>query len=242
MPPNSLKRALDILLALTVLAVGMPLWALIALCIKLTSRGPVLFCNVVIGYQEKPFLYYKFRTMKHHNSPDGTCPYPRPCFLSPQCIPFRSMAHSNCNGRHHQFLEQFVHEGKGKRVTSEKPSQEPLYKTDNGPQITSIGKWLRRSSLDEIPQMINVLRGEMSVVGPRPPIWYEYLMYGEQEKQRLAVKPGLTGWYQVLARNQVPFEEMVRLDLEYIEKQSLGLDLWIIRKTVRVVLRGEGAE
>jgi len=235
-----LKRFLDILLALTVLVLGLPLWILIAFCIKLTSRGPVLFCNIVVGCQEKPFLYYKFRTMTYHNDPDGTCP--ETCFLFPRCISFRSIAHCNCNAPHRQFLEQFVHKGEGKRATSENPSQEPLYKTNNGPQITSIGKWLRKSSLDEIPQMLNVLRGEMSVVGPRPPIWYEYLMYGEKEKQRLAVLPGLTGWYQVQARNRVPFAEMVRLDMEYIEKRSLGLDLWIVLKTMGVVVRGEGAE
>lgn len=116
-----------------------------------------------------------------------------------------------------------------------------VYKLIHDPRVTPFGRFLRKSSLDEIPQMFDVLRGEMSLGGPRPPIWYEYEMYGDWEKQRLAVKPGITGLYQVTARNRVPFQEMARIDLDYIRRRSLSLDLWIILKTVEVVVRGDGA-
>lgn len=209
---DGVKRALDILISSFVLVLLMPLWLLFALIIKCTSRGPVLFRNTVVGQYGKPFTYYKFRTMVHNGS----------------------------DAAHRKFLEKFVR-GEEESQIAASPEGKKVYKLINDPRVTPFGRFLRKSSLDEIPQMINVLRGEMSLVGPRPPVLYEYEFYGEWEKQRLAVKPGITGLYQVTARSQVPFQEMVRIDLDYIQRRSLRLDLWIILKTLVVMVRGDGA-
>jgi lipopolysaccharide/colanic/teichoic acid biosynthesis glycosyltransferase len=115
------------------------------------------------------------------------------------------------------------------------------YKVRNDPRVTAVGTFLRRTSLDEVPQLLNVLRGEMSLVGPRPPIEFEYDLYDEGAKRRLAVKPGITGLYQVSARSRVPFSEMLRLDLEYIERRSIWLDLQIVLRTPLVMISGRGA-
>jgi lipopolysaccharide/colanic/teichoic acid biosynthesis glycosyltransferase len=117
----------------------------------------------------------------------------------------------------------------------------PLFKLRNDPRVTRVGYYLRRASLDELPQLINVLRGEMSLVGPRPPLARELAGYEAVQRERLRVLPGLTGLWQVSGRSNLPFEDMVRLDLEYIERRSFGLDLWILARTVPCVLRGEGA-
>jgi lipopolysaccharide/colanic/teichoic acid biosynthesis glycosyltransferase len=115
------------------------------------------------------------------------------------------------------------------------------FKVRDDPRVTRLGKLLRRTSLDEVPQLINVLKGDMSVVGPRPPIEYEYELYDERAKQRLAVKPGITGLYQVTARSRVPFSKMLELDLEYIQKRSLWLDLSIMVRTPLAMIVGRGA-
>jgi len=109
------------------------------------------------------------------------------------------------------------------------------------PRITRVGRWLRKSSLDELPQLWNVLRGEMSMVGPRPPLPYEVECYQPWQMGRLAVRPGLTGYWQVLGRGQVTFDDMCRMDLSYIEKRSLSLDLWILLKTPLAVVSRRGA-
>jgi lipopolysaccharide/colanic/teichoic acid biosynthesis glycosyltransferase len=145
---------------------------------------------------------------------------------------FRSMVAGD--DRHHkEWLRDFV--------TKDAPYRDGVYKVEADPRVTSVGRVLRRLSLDEVPQLINVLRGEMSLVGPRPPIPFEYELYDERARQRLAVKPGITGLYQVTARSQVPFSRMLTLDLEYIERRSLGLDVAIMVRTVGVVLAGRGA-
>ena len=115
------------------------------------------------------------------------------------------------------------------------------YKVRNDPRITAIGWLLRRTSLDEIPQLINVLKGNMSIVGPRPPLEFEYALYDEHARRRLAVRPGITGLYQVTGRSRVPFSRMVELDLEYIERRSLWLDLSIMLRTPIVMITGRGA-
>jgi lipopolysaccharide/colanic/teichoic acid biosynthesis glycosyltransferase len=116
----------------------------------------------------------------------------------------------------------------------------PLYgKVPNDRRITRLGRWLRRWSLDELPQLFNVLKGEMSIVGPRPPIPYEVAHYSSWHRKRLDVKPGITGLWQVSGRNRLPFERMVELDLYYIERWSLWLDIKILLKTIPAVLRGE---
>ena len=119
-------------------------------------------------------------------------------------------------------------------------AEKPAYKLPSDPRITRAGRWLRRMSLDEVPQLLNVLLSDMSIVGPRPPIPYEVEAYDLWHRKRLDMKPGLTGLWQVSGRNRLPFEEMVRLDLFYIENWSLLLDLKIILRTVFVILGGEG--
>ena len=119
-------------------------------------------------------------------------------------------------------------------------AEKPTYKLSADPRITRAGRWLSRMSLDEVPQLLNVVLGDMSIVGPRPPIPYEVEAYELWHRKRLDMKPGLTGLWQVSGRNRLPFEEMVRLDLFYIENWSLLLDLKIIMRTAFVVLGGEG--
>jgi lipopolysaccharide/colanic/teichoic acid biosynthesis glycosyltransferase len=117
----------------------------------------------------------------------------------------------------------------------------PLFKMRDDPRITRVGRWLRRTSLDEVPQLLNILAGSMSLVGPRPPLPRELAGYGEVQRQRLRVLPGLTGLWQVSGRSNLPFEEMVQLDLRYIERRSLLFDVMIILKTVPCVLLAKGA-
>ena len=190
-----------------------PLWLAIAVAIKLTSSGPVFFTRTVVGRNGKRFTYYKFRTMRHGND----------------------------DSVHRAFLQHYVTENKPYRVQRDlvTGAERPVFKVVHDPRVTAVGRLLRRWSLDEIPQLLNVLRGEMSLVGPRPPIEFEYQLYDEATKARLAVLPGLTGLAQVRGRGRLSFAEMVVLDLQYIQRQSLLLDLQIILTTVRVLFRGE---
>jgi exopolysaccharide biosynthesis polyprenyl glycosylphosphotransferase len=117
----------------------------------------------------------------------------------------------------------------------------PLFKLQHDPRITRVGRWLRATSLDELPQLINVLRGEMSLVGPRPALPYEVELYDDQVRRRLEVLPGITGLAQVCSRGRGTLSEYTRYDLEYVERRSLWLDLWILARTIPAVLRREGA-
>jgi exopolysaccharide biosynthesis polyprenyl glycosylphosphotransferase len=207
----AIKRAIDIGSSLFVLVFGIPFYALIAVLIKLTSEGPVLFAQERIGQDGKPFKFYKFRTMVLNNDDEV----------------------------HRQFAVNFI---KGTVMNEVHPSNgQNVYKIVKDPRVTPIGKFLRRTSLDELPQFINVLKGEMSLVGPRPPLNYEIAHYKEWHKKRLFAKPGLTGLWQVSGRSTVPFEEMVALDLYYIENWSLLFDLKIILRTIPVMFFGFGA-
>jgi len=183
---------------------------LIAILIKLTTEGPVLFVQDRVGKDEVPFKLYKFRTMGVGNSDD----------------------------EHRHFTESFIKGNVSAR--NEDGNGRTLFKLTVDPRVTSIGKFLRRTSLDELPQFINVFKGEMSLVGPRPPLTYELEHYQEWHKGRLAAKPGLTGLWQVSGRSTVPFEEMVHLDLLYIRNWSLLLDVKIILRTIPVMLFGLG--
>ncbi len=195
----TLKRAMDISIAGCVLLLGSPLWLLIALAIKLDSRGPVLFKQERLGYQGWPFTLYKFRSMHKRADKDLGQLQPR----------------SDVSG--------------------------PMFKLKDDPRRTRIGKLLRKTSLDEIPQLLNVLKGEMSLVGPRPPLASEVTQYEEWEKGRLEVRPGMTGLWQVRGRSELDFDEMVLLDLFYIENWSLRLDLQILLQTIPAVLFSRGA-
>jgi lipopolysaccharide/colanic/teichoic acid biosynthesis glycosyltransferase len=204
------KRALDVAVVLIVLIVGLPIWLLLALLIKLTSPGPVFYRGTVVGRGGAPFRYFKFRTMIAGGD----------------------------NTAHKQWLEQFV---KQDAAFAEDESGKKVFKVVNDPRITSVGRILRKLSLDEVPQMLNVLTGDMSLVGPRPPVPYEYQHYDDYARQRLSVPPGITGLYQVTARSQVGFSGMVAIDLDYIRRRSLWLDLQIMLKTPLVMLLGKGA-
>ena len=205
------KRMVDLVSSVTAVVVFAPLFLLIALLVKLLSPGPVLFKQIRAGKDGRPFTFYKFRTMRHDI--DDTI--------------------------HREYATSFIG-GKELRLRDEKADKK-IYKMPDDPRVTSVGKILRRTSLDEMPQVFNVLKGDMSVVGPRPPIAYELTVYKEWHKRRLRTKPGITGLWQVSGRSSVPFHDMVLLDLYYINRWSLLLDFEIIVKTIPVILSGKGA-
>jgi lipopolysaccharide/colanic/teichoic acid biosynthesis glycosyltransferase len=202
------KRCFDIALSISLLIGLLPLWLLLALLVRLDSRGPILFVNQVVGKNGVGFPLYKFRSMRW--------------------LPLST-------DEHHDILRN-VQQGTPTRTLDGKP----VFKTAlvDEWRITKVGRWLRSTSLDEVPQLWNVLRGQMSIVGPRPSLPVEVSLYQDWQKQRLLVTPGLTGLYQVTARHRVPIEEMVRIDLEYIRRQSFLLDAEIMLKTPRAMLSG----
>jgi exopolysaccharide biosynthesis polyprenyl glycosylphosphotransferase len=203
-----LKRACDVVLGVFALVVLAPLWSVVALLIKLDSRGPVFYRQERVGMDGRIFLFLKFRTML-----------------------------TGADDREHrEYQRRYI---EGRPDTNLGDSRRPVYKLHQDPRVTRTGRWLRRTSLDELPQLLNVLRGDMSVVGPRPPIPYEVESYALWHRKRLDMKPGMTGLWQVSGRNRLSFDEMVRLDLFYIENWSLWLDLKIMLRTLPVLLRGE---
>jgi exopolysaccharide biosynthesis polyprenyl glycosylphosphotransferase len=204
-----LKRTFDLIFATLAILLLLPLWLLIALFIKLDSKGPVFYTQERVGMDGRLFLLYKFRTMQ-----------------------------ANADAElHREYQRAFI---AGRAEANLGNETKPTYKLLADPRITRIGRILRRTSLDEVPQLLNVFAGDMSLVGPRPPIPYEVEAYELWHRKRLDMKPGLTGLWQVSGRNRLPFEEMVRLDLYYIENWSLLLDLEIILRTGFVMLAGEG--
>ena len=204
-----LKRTSDLIISALAIALLLPLWLLIALLIKLDSKGPVFYTQERVGMDGRLFLLYKFRTMVVNADAE----------------------------LHREYQRAFI---AGRAEANLGNEQKPTYKLLSDPRITTIGRLLRKTSLDEVPQLLNVLLGDMSVVGPRPPIPYEVEAYELWHRKRLDMKPGLTGLWQVSGRNRLPFEEMVRLDLFYIENWSLLLDLKIILRTTFVMLGREG--
>jgi lipopolysaccharide/colanic/teichoic acid biosynthesis glycosyltransferase len=149
---------------------------------------------------------------------------------------FRTMKDGGDNDEHQRWIRSFV---RSDQPYTRDDAGLPVYKMTNDPRVTRVGRWLRRVSLDEMPQLLNVLRGEMNVVGPRPPVLYEYGLYGPRERMRVAVKPGITGLYQVRRRGRASFNEMLELDLEYVKRRSLRLDLQIMLRTPKAILHGE---
>jgi exopolysaccharide biosynthesis polyprenyl glycosylphosphotransferase len=206
------KRAMDIVGSSMALLFASPLFFAIAIAIKLTSKGPIFFRQERVGQHGRTFMFLKFRSMYVNND----AAVHKEWFTK-----FRS-------GQ----AERHPTNGKGKGS----------FKMTNDPRVTRVGKLLRRTSLDEIPQFINVLRGEMSLVGPRPPIPYEVEDYLAWHRGRiLEAKPGLTGLWQVNGRSRVTFDEMVRLDLQYARTWSIWLDIKILLKTPKAVIMGDGA-
>ncbi len=210
--PRAIKRAIDIVGSGVLLLFLSPLLAAIALAIKLTSKGPVLFRQERLGQFGASFKCLKFRTMNENNDPKI----------------------------HREYIQRFI---AGQSGAEDAEHGKPVvYKLTNDPRVTTVGKFLRKTSLDEFPQFWNVLRGEMSLVGPRPPVPYEFEAYDIWHRRRvLELQPGVTGLWQVSGRSRMCFDDMVRLDLRYSQSWSLWLDLKVLIATPRAVLGGEGA-
>ena len=196
---RALKRALDVAIAAFGLLVLAPLFAAVALAIRLDSPGPVLFRQKRVGADEKTFICFMFRSMR----------------ADAENLQESLEAHNEAEGA--------------------------VFKMRRDPRVTRVGGHLRRWSIDELPQMFNVLKGEMSLVGPRPLPVRDFLRMEEEDKRRLGAVPGMTGYWQISGRSNLSFEDMVRLDLYYMENWSLSFDLKIILKTLGAVLRREGA-
>lgn len=193
-----LKRAMDVLGGIVGLVLGLPVWMFAAIVVKVDDGGRVLFKQVRIGKDGRPFEMLKFRTM----CADAEV---RKADLVP---------HNQMTG--------------------------PVFKMYNDPRVTRLGRFLRKYSIDEVPQFWNVIRGEMSLVGPRPALPSEVNQYQPWQRERLCVKPGLTCLWQVNGRNEADFNEWMQLDLEYIHRSSFTLDCVILLKTIPAVLRGTG--
>ncbi len=206
------KRAIDIIGSVTAMVVFAPLFLPIAAAVKLTSKGPVFFRQERVGQYGKCFYMLKFRSMYVNND----------------------------SAEHQRFVTELIRDRIGQEPGQE--ADEGVYKLQNDSRITRIGKFLRRSSLDELPQFLNVLSGEMSLVGPRPAVRYEVDAYETWHRNRvLEAKPGITGLWQVIGRSRVKFDEMVRMDLRYAMSWTPWLDLKILLMTPRAVIQGKGA-
>ncbi|MGE0822312.1 MAG: sugar transferase [Candidatus Binatia bacterium] len=213
------KRLIDVILATVLLIVLFPLLVTIAILIKLDSRGPVLFVQERVGARrrnEGRRFVWEVRTFPFYK--------------------FRSMIQDADQSIHEAYIKAFV---SGQVKTTDDPKAR--FKLTNDPRVTRVGRFLRKTSLDELPQLLNVLRGEMSLVGPRPVPPYEVAGYQARHLERLAALPGITGLWQVKGRCQVPFEEMVQLDISYIHTQSLWLDLKLLFLTIPTVVSRRGA-
>lgn len=209
-----IKRIVDIIGSIVFLIISSPLFLMISLCIKVTSAGPILFRQERVGQSEKKFTFLKFRTM--YNDSDPTI--------------------------HEEYIKQLIHEQKTYSVKNGDKVHTAIYKIDDDPRVTPLGRILRKTSLDELPQFINVLTGQMSLVGPRPPIPYELQNYDIWHRRRIfGIKPGITGLWQVRGRSTTTFDEMVRMDIRYIRDWSLWFDMKILFRTPWVVLTGKGA-
>lgn len=213
------KRALDLVLATLALAALAPLLLLLALLIRLDSPGPVLFIQERVGARRA--------------GKDGRVWEIRPFRL----YKLRSMYHGADEQIHRAHIQAFIQGRLERRGAPHAP-----YKLAADPRVTRIGRLLRRTSLDELPQLLNVLKGEMSLVGPRPVPLYEAAAYQPWHLERLAALPGITGLWQVKGRARVGFDEMVRLDIAYVRQRSLWLDLQLLAQTIPAALSGAGAE
>jgi lipopolysaccharide/colanic/teichoic acid biosynthesis glycosyltransferase len=183
---QAVKRAMDVVLAGTALAAGWPFLAALAILIRIDSPGPVFFRQERAGRRMRPFMVYKFRTMRADAGPYDVSPMGR-----------------------------------------------------EDARLTRLGRWLREMTLDELPQLWNVLKGDMSIVGPRPLYMSQARQFDERERRRLEVRPGLTGLAQVLGRGEIPHEEKLELDVQYVERWGLWLDLKIILGSVRLLVPGD---
>lgn len=215
------KRALDLIASAVALVLLAPLFLLVAALIRLTSPGPVFFRSQRVGEGGHIFTMLKFRSMR--SDADHR-------LHKQQYMDF--LAGRGGNGK----VSQPVSDEDSAEQTAEGAQRKPQWFHSDDPRVTTIGAFIRRTSIDELPQLLNVLRGEMSLVGPRPPIPYEVRHYEPEHLVRLAVCPGLTGIWQVYGRNKVPFDIMVYMDMWYVENRSLYLDVKLIVLTLPVVI------
>jgi lipopolysaccharide/colanic/teichoic acid biosynthesis glycosyltransferase len=199
-------RTLDILVAGTVLVLAAPALAVVALLIICTSRGPALFRQERLGLRRRPFVMYKFRTMR-----------------------------AGCDdGPHREFVTRLLAE------PALVGGPDGVYKMDGDTRVTRVGRWLRETSIDEIPQLFNVLKGDMALVGPRPVLPWEAAIFGPAYDARFEVLPGITGLWQCSGRNRLTMTQALDLDVEYAERRNLRLDLVILFRTVPSVLKRAG--
>jgi exopolysaccharide biosynthesis polyprenyl glycosylphosphotransferase len=202
-PPNYtalfIKYTLDRIISLISILLLSPIFILISIIIKLTSKGPIIYKHKRVGLKGRPFSMFKFRTMYRNAE---------------------------------EVKESLNNLNKMDKV---------VFKIKDDPRITKTGRFLRRFSLDELPQLFNVLKGDMSLVGPRPPLAMEVKQYEDWQRKRLAIKPGLTCTWLIRGRSDLPFEKWMRLDLEYINNWSLTLDLLILLRTIPTIISGKGA-
>jgi lipopolysaccharide/colanic/teichoic acid biosynthesis glycosyltransferase len=205
---SRLKRCIDVVGSLAALLLLSPVFVVIAIGVKLSSKGPVFYCKRRVGQNGKEFPFYKFRTMYVNNDPSI----------------------------HREYVTKLI------SGSADADANGGLFKLKDDPRITRIGKFLRRSSLDELPQFFNVLLNHMSLVGPRPPLPYEYEKYSTWHKRRVReLKPGITGLWQVEARSLTTFDEMARIDIRYAKARNLWLDLTIMLRTPAAMFSGRGA-
>lgn len=195
------KRIVDIILGCMGLIILSPVFLILAICIKIDSKGPVIFAHKRIGKNGKEFKMYKFRSMYENAE---------------------------------EMIENFNEE--------QKREWQENFKLENDPRITKVGSFLRKTSLDELPQIINIIKGDLSIIGPRPVIGEELEKYGKNKEKFLSITPGLTGYWQANGRSNTTYEERMQMELYYIDNQSLILDIKIFFKTIVSVLKKEGAK
>ena len=215
-----LKRTMDIVLSFLAMLILSPIYLILAIAIKLDSPGPVIFVQDRVRGQQ---------------SPDN--PHPEQQLF--KFLKFRSMYTNADDRQHRQYVAAYINGDV--HHTNHGESDRPIYKMTKDPRITWVGNLIRRTSLDELPQFFNVLRGDMSLVGPRPALPYEVEQYGEEHKQRLIPQAGLTGLWQVSGRTTLSFEEMIEIDVRYAHERSFWLDLKILILTIPAILSGDGA-
>ncbi len=212
-----LKRGLDAALAAMLLVLLFPLLLIVSLAIALDSSGPVIFKQIRVGAKRRQHA--------------GKTDWEAQTFT---LYKFRTMTHNADQSVHQAFIKAFI-EGQVEA------NSDGAFKLTNDPRVTMVGRFLRKTSLDELPQLYNVLKGEMSLVGPRPVPVYEVEQYKRWHWKRLAATPGLTGLWQVRGRSAVSYDEMIRLDLDYIAHQSIWLDAEILLMTIPAAAAGKGA-
>ena len=198
---RAFKRIVDIILGCIGLVLLSPVFLILAICIKIDSKGPVIFAHKRIGKNGKEFNMYKFRSMYENAE---------------------------------EMIENFNEE--------QKREWQENFKLENDPRITKVGKFLRKTSLDELPQIVNIIKGDLSIIGPRPIVDEELEKYGENKEKFLSITPGLTGYWQANGRSNTTYEERMQMELYYIDNQSLLLDIKIFFKTIVSVLKKEGAK